>query len=114
VDALYELQKQIGTQTGHLLGCPFGNLAVELATHDEVIRRKVDGIFTAVQRYFRETLEHAVDSGEIAPVDVAATAQAMLAYVEGVLLLAKTSNDAEVIRRLGPAVREIRIASASG
>jgi TetR/AcrR family transcriptional repressor of nem operon len=34
----------------------------------------------------------------------------MIAYIEGVMLMAKTRNDPEVIKTLMPAVLEIRIA----
>ncbi|EGV50104.1 hypothetical protein Rifp1Sym_ec00050 [endosymbiont of Riftia pachyptila (vent Ph05)] len=33
----------------------------------------------------------------------------MLAYIEGIMLMAKTRNDPQVIRQLGPAMAEIRI-----
>jgi len=33
----------------------------------------------------------------------------MLAYLEGVILLAKTRNDPEVILVLGPAIKTLRI-----
>jgi TetR/AcrR family transcriptional repressor of nem operon len=58
---------------------------------------------------FRNALEEAVATGAIAPLDAEATATAMLAYLEGVILLAKTRNDPEVILRLGPAIKTLRI-----
>jgi TetR/AcrR family transcriptional repressor of nem operon len=45
----------------------------------------------------------------VTPLDTAATADAMLAFLEGVILLAKTQNDPEVVRRLGPAITTLRI-----
>jgi TetR/AcrR family transcriptional repressor of nem operon len=33
----------------------------------------------------------------------------MLAYLEGVILLAKAQNDPEVLYRLGPAIKTLRI-----
>jgi TetR/AcrR family transcriptional repressor of nem operon len=33
----------------------------------------------------------------------------MLGYLEGIQLLAKARNDPELIRRLGPAVKSIRV-----
>ncbi|MGD8588493.1 MAG: TetR/AcrR family transcriptional regulator, partial [Chromatiales bacterium] len=58
---------------------------------------------------FHETLEEAVEQGLIPPLDTSATAQAMLAFLEGVILLAKTRNDPEVVRILGPAIKTLRI-----
>ena len=110
---LFELsiarQELIHEQTGHVLGCPFGNLATEMATSDEGIRCKIDGLFTKLQSYLRDTLQEAVDKGEMEPMDIEATAEAMFAYFEGVLMLAKTKNDPAVLHKLLPATAQIRI-----
>lgn len=105
----YEFQARIKQACGHVLGCPFGNLASELATQDETIRLKVDSLFAKLQKASHETLEEAVAIGEIPTIDVTATAQAMFAYFEGVVLLAKTHNDPELLRKLLPAMTQIRI-----
>jgi len=105
----YAFQKNIKETTGHMLGCPFGNLAVELATQEEPIRAKIAAIFTQMREGFRQTVEETVASGAAAPLDVDATAEAMLAYFEGVMLMAKTRNDPEVLRHLLPAVTAIRV-----
>ena len=55
-------------------------------------------------------LDEALSAGEIdTSIDRPATAQAMLAYFEGVLMMAKTANDPELIRKLAPAFTRIRI-----
>jgi len=105
----YEFQARTKQACGHVLGCPFGNLASELATQDETIRLKVDSLFAKLQKASHETLEEAIAIGEIPPIDVTATAQAMFAYFEGVVLLAKTHNDPELLHRLLPAMTQIRI-----
>ena len=104
-----ERQQTIHQQTGHVLGCPFGNLATEMSTSDEVIRCKIDGLFDKLQGLIRDTLQEAVDKGEMENMDVGATAEAMLAYFEGLMLLAKTRNDPAVLRELLPAISNIRI-----
>jgi TetR/AcrR family transcriptional regulator, transcriptional repressor for nem operon len=108
-DLAYRFQKDIADATGHTLGCPFGNIAAEMSTQDEHLRQKVQTIFKQVENNFRETLEEALSRGDIEPIDVSATAQAMLAYAEGIMLVAKTRNDPEVIRQLLPAIADIRI-----
>lgn len=105
----YEFQKHLKKDTNQILGCPFGNLASELATQDEPIRLKIEQIFSRLQSNISEVLEEAVSQGNIPQLDVGATAQAMLAYFEGVLLVAKTRNEVEVIQQLLPAMAEIRI-----
>ena len=111
-ELVYRFQKETADSTGHILGCPFGNIALEMSTQDEVLRRKVEAIFSQMEGLFRKTLSAAVVQGEIGDIDIDATASAMIAYIEGVMLMAKTRNDPEVIRTLMPAVSEIRICQA--
>ena len=106
---VYEFQKQLMKDTGRVLGCPVGNLANELASHDEVIREKIDQLFRKLQSLVRQVLKEASKGGELPGVNLEATAQAMFAYFEGVLMLAKTQNDPEVLRKLLPAMAQIRI-----
>jgi len=106
----YRFQKQVSKETGQVLGCPFGNLANELSTQDELIRERLQQTFGKLQMLFGGVLQSAQQRGELAAqVDAAATAQAMLAYFEGVLLLAKNQNNPELIRQLLPAMVQMRI-----
>ncbi len=105
----YEFQLQMHKNTGLVLGCPFGNLSNELATQDETIRIRIEQIFVNLQVLIRKVLREAVDAGEVADINIEATAQAILAYFEGVMLLAKSQNNAEVLSQLLPAMSQIRI-----
>ncbi|MDJ0807257.1 MAG: TetR/AcrR family transcriptional regulator [Gammaproteobacteria bacterium] len=105
----YRFQKEIADVTGHTLGCPFGNIAAEMSTQDEKLRHKVATVLGQMEAHIRDTLEAAVACGEVNNIDVPTTAKAMLAYAEGIMLLAKTRNDPEVVRELMPAMADIRI-----
>lgn len=105
----YEFQAEIKAATGQVAGCPLGNLACELSTQDETIRRKMVEIFESLQQATHACLRDAVERGELPPLNIEATARAIFAYVEGVLLLAKTHNDPEILRQLLPAMTQIRI-----
>lgn len=106
----YQFQKQINLQTGQVLGCAFGNLANELSTQDETIREKIVHTFNMLQKMIRSVLLAAQKTGDLSQeIDTDATAQAMLAYFEGVLLLAKNQNEPELIRQLLPTMVQIRI-----
>jgi len=109
INMLYEMQKGFVSDTGHLPGCPFGNMAMEQATQDEVIRKKVEACLSELAQPFRRVVADAIKSGDIPAVDEEATADAMLSYIEGIQLIAKSRNDAEVIRKLGPAIKSIRV-----
>ena len=111
IDAAYYWQKAAKDIEGRMPGCLFGNLALEVSTRDEVLRAKLNAVFDKASSRFRETLEQAVERGEIPPLDCGATAAAMLAFLEGIILLAKTRNDPEVVRELGPAIKTLRIES---
>lgn len=106
---VYEFQKQVSQAAGRVLGCPAGNLANEMASHDEPIRERIDQIFQKIQVHVAQLLKEASKAGELPGVNIDATAQAMFAYFEGVMMMAKTRNDPEVLRRLLPAMAQIRI-----
>jgi TetR/AcrR family transcriptional repressor of nem operon len=109
MENMYAMQKNIKEQSGKTLGCPYGNIASELSTQDEPIRQRIASLFQQMAAALQATLDEAVSTGEIAPCDTAATASAMFAYMEGLMLLAKTRNEPEVIRELGSAMLSIRI-----
>ena len=109
IDAAYFWQKSSKNLNGHIPGCLFGNLALEISTQDDVLRAKLNAVFTSAKDRFKDTLDEAVEQGIIKPLDSEVTAEAMLAYLEGMILLAKAENDPEVIYRLGSALKDIRI-----
>lgn len=109
IDAAYYWQKAAADIEGRLPGCLFGNLALEMSTRDEVMRAKLNAVFDRARDKFRATLDEAVETGAMVAMDTDATATAMLAFLEGIILLAKTRNDPEVILVLGPAIKTLRI-----
>lgn len=109
IDAAYYWQKASSDLEGRMPGCLFGNLALEMSTRDDVMRARLNAVFDKARDRFRATLDEAVRAGALAAMDTEATASAMLAYLEGIILLAKTRNDPEVILRLGPAIKTLRI-----
>ncbi len=97
---VYEYHASLTEAAGRMEGCHIGNLAVELSTQDEVIRERVKGMFEGTVAVFEQVLREAVASGDLPAIDVSLAAHALLAYLEGVILLAKTWNDPEMVRRL--------------
>ena len=111
IDAAYFWQKSVQEKDvdGRMPGCLFGNLALEVSTRDEVLRARLNAFFQQAKLRFKTALDEAVAVGTLAPLDSDASAEAMLAYLEGVILLAKSQNDPELIYRLGPAIKTLRI-----
>lgn len=109
VDAAYYWQKASSDPEGRMPGCLFGNLALEMSTRDDVMRSRLNAVFDKAMGKFRATLDEGVRTGAMAAMDTEATATAMLAYLEGVILLAKARNEPELILVLGPAIKTLRI-----
>lgn len=109
IDAAYYWQKAAKDIEGRMPGCLFGNLALEMSTRDDVMRAKLNAVFDRAMGKFHATLGEAVRAGALAAMNTEATATAMLAYLEGIILLAKTRNDPDVILVLGPAIKTLRI-----
>jgi TetR/AcrR family transcriptional regulator, transcriptional repressor for nem operon len=109
IDAAYYWQKAAKDIEGRMPGCLFGNLVLEVSTRDDVLRAKLSAVFDKTKSRFEKTLIEAVETGAVAALDTNLTAQAMLAYLEGMILLAKSRNDPELIQHLGPALKGIRI-----
>jgi TetR/AcrR family transcriptional repressor of nem operon len=93
--------------TGCVLGCPFGNLAAEMGAQDPAIRAKVQEVFAGMCAYVEGALREASAVGAITGVDPAVGARALLAYYEGIMLLAKAANDAALIEQLGHTALQI-------
>lgn len=109
IDAAYYWQKAAKDIEGRMPGCLFGNLVLEVSTRDDVLRAKLSAVFDKTKKRFEQTLIEAVETGAIAPLDTNLTAQAMLSYLEGMILLAKSRNEPELIQHIGPALKGIRI-----
>ena len=114
LDSQYRHHKAVKDETGQVLGCPYGNLAGEMSTQDEVIRGRLKRIFRDLEAPIEEVLDEAMAAGDLAELDSRATAGAMVAYLEGLTLIAKTWNDPEVIRTLGPAMLTLAVPVTRG
>jgi len=103
-------QRDTGEQ---VRGCFFGNLALELSAQDEIIRHKLQSIFQGWCEYFERVLVEAVTAGDLPEIDPAAAAQALLAYFEGMALLAKVNNDFGSVEQLAQRAIHAVIVAAS-
>ncbi len=98
------------SETGHIWGCPIGNLAIEMSTQEEALRERVNAFFARWAQAFTDLLNDAVLRGDLPPHDTHAAGLALLAYVQGVSVLVKAGNDPELIRTIGPTI--VAIATA--
>jgi TetR/AcrR family transcriptional repressor of nem operon len=109
LDSQYRHHEAVKKETGQVLGCPYGNHAGEMSSQDEAIRERLKGIFRDLENPIQQVLDEAMAAGDLPELDSRATAAAMVAYLEGLTLIAKTWNDPEVVRKLGPAMLKLAV-----
>ena len=98
---------RVQDQQGAMLGCRFGNFAAELATRDPQVRAKLAEVFDEMRDHFAAAIDDAVQDGLVPPLDVAQAAVAVLAHMEGLVLVAKAADDPYLIARFGADVRAL-------
>ena len=77
-----------------LPGCPIGSLATELAGRNEGARLQAAAAFDAWERLFADALERMRERGELRPeASPAVLAMALLASIEGGMVLSQTRKD---------------------
>lgn len=105
VQAIHAFEAAVQRESGHLPGCPFGNLIVETGTYSPGLRQAVKRHLERVAGHFQRCLREGVDRGELpAQTDGRAMAERWLALMEGILVMAKVDQDPATILRLGPAL----------
>jgi TetR/AcrR family transcriptional repressor of nem operon len=84
------VQVEFEARLGRVVGCPFGNLAVELATADEPVRRHIASAFGYIEHRLVAAVTHAVEDGSVrADIDADVVGHQVLAQFQGLTLLAK-------------------------
>jgi TetR/AcrR family transcriptional repressor of nem operon len=82
-----------------LPGCPIGSLAAEVAERNEDARLRTAAAFDAWEQLFADALERMRDRGELrADASSAALATALLASIEGGMVLSQTRKDPASLR----------------
>lgn len=103
VRAIYHFEAAVHRESGHLPGCPFGNLIVETATYSPGLRQAIKRHLNRIAGHFQRCLQAAVERGELpAATDTHRNAERWLALMEGILVMAKLDQNPETILRLGP------------
>jgi TetR/AcrR family transcriptional repressor of nem operon len=91
--ATAEIQSSALEGTGAVVGCLFGNLALEVSGHDDPVRARLQEIFAEQIDLIESAIEEGVASGEVSPADPRAAAKSVVAQLEGMVLFAKLFND---------------------
>ncbi|WP_432021282.1 TetR family transcriptional regulator C-terminal domain-containing protein [Streptomyces sp. 1222.5] len=93
VDAIGAVQEEFQAYFGAVVGCPFGNLAAEVAAADEPLRAHLHRVFVAWQLRLAEQCRLAAGEGShVTGADPDRLARILLAQFQGMVLLAKTDH----------------------
>jgi len=92
-DATSQQQVAALRGTGTVTGCLFGNLALEVSSVSAAMQERLQEIFEEQVTMISDRLRTAVAAGEVEVDDVRATAKAIVAQLEGLVLFAKLFND---------------------
>jgi TetR/AcrR family transcriptional repressor of nem operon len=90
-------------ETGHVLGCVFGNLAAESTALDGATRRRLDRVFAEWTDAFAAAISDGTFPAPTGEPSAHERATELLAAVQGLILLAKVQNDPDVISKGGRA-----------
>lgn len=102
IEGMAQVESANQAAEGHVLGCPFGKVAAELSYEEPALARETDAAFCRAAALYEATLVEAQKAGQLPRgVNAKDAAEAIMAYMQGIMLLARTRNDPTVIRRLG-------------
>ncbi len=102
-DSLHK-QYLAAAETGTpLTGCAFGTLSMEVSAHDTVLREALERVFADWAGLFQRVFQDAVNVGDLpSETNAVVAGQTLLAYLEGVLLLVKTTQNPNLLAQLKP------------
>ncbi len=91
--ATAEMQSEALAGSGAVVGCLFGNLALELSAADDPVRERLQEIFEEQIDIVAAALTEAQAAGELEVPNLREAAKSIVAQIEGLVLLAKLYND---------------------
>jgi TetR/AcrR family transcriptional repressor of nem operon len=103
---LVTTQREAWKVSGRVDGCLLGNLAAELSSQETVIQQRLAVAFDEQTALVHSTLSDGDHDGSISYAD-RATARAVVAHIEGAVLLAKLAGDLGSLDDLWPHVRRL-------
>ena len=95
-----EVQRQALTGTGAVVGCLFGNLALEVSAQDDPVRMRLQEIFEEQIDIVEDAIRTAGEAEGLTVPAPRETAKAIVAQIEGMVLFAKLFNDPGQLDRL--------------
>jgi TetR/AcrR family transcriptional repressor of nem operon len=98
IRALAAAQRAAHDKSGSVTGCLLANLTIELSGTDPLAQARLEEIFNEQITLIQGVIAEAVDEGMVPTTSLRrTTARAVVAHLEGMILLAKLSNDPDVL-----------------
>lgn len=108
VEELFQSAEAHYKGIGCKAGCFVANIAIETSDANEQFRRRTDEYFKAWISRMADCIERAQTAGVFSDaLDAKGAAESVISLYEGAILLARTSRDATVFRRVGKIARSI-------
>lgn len=103
VDCLIAPQRADHGESGAIHGCLYGNLALELSGREPEVRRRLAEVFDEQVEMVARLIDQARDAGRIGADGTGHDlARALVAQVEGMVLLARVRNDPALLDEIRP------------
>jgi TetR/AcrR family transcriptional regulator, transcriptional repressor for nem operon len=88
-------------------GCPIGNLAIEMSEHDETFRVKIQHFFERWMGAIEAALDDMIKQNQLdSTIDTKKSAQAMVAMIEGGILLMKNQQNIHLLLNVIDVIRK--------
>ncbi len=101
------MQTELHARHGVVRGSPFGNLGAEAGALDDELRQALEQQSRRLAGFFVTMVADAVRRGQSGASDPRARGEALLAVVEGILMVARMRNEPSAIMQLLPEVEAL-------
>lgn len=108
IDRLKDLFTKISAYHASLnceMGCPFGNLALEMSDVNEGFRKRLSSFFKSWEESIGNCIKDGIEAGEFRDdIDPNTTAILILSQIEGAILLVKTHKKLDPLLKVGDVI----------
>jgi len=88
-------------------GCPVNNIASELASTDENIRKRVDDVFCQIQKIISQGIDKAINNGDVSSaVNSKKVSLFFMCTMSGIPQMVKSCQDREIFTQLTSALAD--------
>lgn len=97
----FQLVAEYQSTFSNVRGCPIGNLILEIDIDEKEIHQTLQQTLQEWSHYFETIIREIAEEAEVARIDVQESAQNLLAYFQGTILMAKMANNPDLVRQRG-------------